>query len=390
MRVPPEGFTPALRAQWMACVMHDLLGLSTLSGAPALFSGYRSIVRHPALENARRALRNLRLLGVNIESDAHLQEAVMESRAWEEDHSSEDSYVEPPFEISTDPGTGFALRERVRRDDARRVAMLASLLGVLPHAAQDRAPADHARRFRFRVDGDAGPDVICDTHDIPSLPAAPATAPDKSDRAPVTVRLEDLENIARALDQEDAQDPTRVPRNFFNRLRSEQGEAVFSVLSPQGAELVRADTIALDGVSHMIGLPGAGKSTLIFLLVVFLARQGRRVTLLVPSIEFALALDGDFARYSIPTALLVGQSPDARKRHANRLAERIATLDSGGFGQTAPGADLLGTRCALAAFVSVPPWLRIPARSSSVHLRETSPGEERRQGRQGPDRDLPG
>ena len=174
MRVPPEGFIPALRAQWMACVMHDLLGLSALSGAPALFSGYRSIVRHPALQNARRALRNLRLLGVNIESETHLQEAVMEARAWEEEHSSEDSYVEPPFEISTDPGTGFALRERVRRDDARRVAMLASLLGVLPYAAQDRAPADHARRFRFRVDGDAGPDVICDTHDIPSPPAAPA------------------------------------------------------------------------------------------------------------------------------------------------------------------------------------------------------------------------
>jgi hypothetical protein len=48
---------------------------------------------------------------VNIESEAHLQEAVMEARAWEEAHGSEDSYVEPPFEISTDPGTGFALRE---------------------------------------------------------------------------------------------------------------------------------------------------------------------------------------------------------------------------------------------------------------------------------------
>jgi len=94
---------------------------------------------------------------------------------------------------------------------------------------------------------------------------------------------------------------------------------------------------------------------LIFLLVVLLARQGRRMTLLVPSIEFALALDADLARYSVPTALLVGQSPDARRSHATRLAERIATLDSGGFGQTAAGAELLGTRCALSGFVSVPP-----------------------------------
>jgi hypothetical protein len=385
MRVAPEGFTPALRAQWMACIMHDLLGLTTLSGAPALFSGYRSIVRHPALDGARKALRNLRLLGVNIESEAHLQEAVTEARAWEEDHSSEDSYVEPPFEISTDPGTGFAIRQRVRRDDPRRAAMLASLLGVLPYAAQDRVPADPARPFRFRVDGDAGPDVICDTHEIGSLPPTPAIAPDKTEREPIAVKLEDLENIARTLDEEDARNPTRVPRNFFTRLKSVQGEAVFSVLSPKGAGLDRVDTITLDGLSHMIGLPGAGKSTLIFLLVVFLARQGRRVTLLVPSIEFALALDGDFARYSIPTALLVGQSPDARKRHATRLAERIATLDSGGFGQTAPGAELLGTRCALAAFVSVPPpGFEYPHdRPPCISVRQAAVKKDGKEGKEG-------
>ena len=355
MRVAPEGYRPALRAQWMACVMHDILGLGSLAGAPALFSGYRSIVTHPTLAEARVALRNLRLLGVNIESEAHLQEAVTEARAWEEDHSSADDYVEPPFEISTDPGTGFAIRERVRRDDARRAGMLASLLEVLPHDLQKALPADHTRRFRFRVDGDSGPDVICDTREIATLPPPPRTAPEMHQRAPISVTIAELEGVARELDEEDARDPTRVPRNFFTRLRSEQGQAVFSVLSPQGAGLAPTDRIELDDVSHMIGLPGAGKSTLIFLLVILLARRGRRITLLVPSIEFALALDADLTRYAVPTALLVGQSPDARRRHATRLAERIATLDSAGFGQTAPGAELLGTRCALAGFVSVPP-----------------------------------
>ncbi|MGY3396453.1 hypothetical protein ACVWW6_009044 [Bradyrhizobium sp. USDA 3311] len=385
MRVAPDGFRPALRAQWMACVMHDILGLRSLAGAPALFSGYRSIVTHPALAEARIALRNLRLLGVNIESEAHLQEAVTEARAWEEDHSSADDYVEPPFEISTDPGTGFALRERVRRDDARRAGMLASLLGVLPHDVQKMPSADHNRRFRFRVDGDTGPDVICDTREIATLPPPPATAPVMRQRAPISVTIAELEAVARELDEEDARDPTRVPRNFFTRLRSEQGEAVFSVLSAQGAGLAPTDRIELDNVSHMIGLPGAGKSTLIFLLVVLLAREGRRVTLLVPSIEFALALDADLTRYSVPTALLVGQSPDARRRHATRLAERIATLDSAGFGQTAPGAELLGTRCALAGFVSVPPpgfdfpHDRPPCRS----LRQAAVNKDGKEGKEG-------
>src|SRR5262249_10805373 len=129
----------------------------------------------------------------------------------------------------------------------------------------------------------------------------------------------------------------------------------------------------------------AGKSTLIFLLVVFLARQGRRVTLLVPSIEFALALDADLARYSIPTALLVGQSPDARRSHATRLAERIATMDRGGFGQTAPGAELLGTRCALSAFVSVPPSaFEFPHdRPPCTSLRQASIKKDGKEGREG-------
>jgi hypothetical protein len=204
-------------------------------------------------------------------------------------------------------------------------------------------------------------------------------------RDPIVVTIAELEEIARALDEEDARDPTRVPRNFLIRLKSIEGDPVFSVLSPKGDQFAPDSAISLDGVSHMIGLPGAGKSTLIFLLVVLLARQGRRVTLLVPSIEFALALDADLARYSVPTALLVGQSPDARRSHAARLAERIATLDSGGFGQTAAGAELLGTRCALSGFVSVPPpSFEFPHdRPPCTSVRQASLKKDGKEGREG-------
>jgi hypothetical protein len=176
--------------------MHDILGMERLSGASALLSGYRSITGHPAIDSARIALRNLRLIGVNIESDAHLQEAVTEARVWEEDHAQDDDYSEPPFAISTDPGTGFAIRERVRRTDPRRQAMLQSLLRPLPQAPESRAAADHTRSFRFRADGDNGPDVICDTRSIASLRLGSEVAPDKSARAPIVVTIAALEEIA--------------------------------------------------------------------------------------------------------------------------------------------------------------------------------------------------
>ena len=220
MRRAPDTFIPALRVQWMACVMHDILGLKTLSGAPALLSGYRSITRHPALRVARPALRNLRLIGMNVESDAHLQEAVMEARAWEQDHASDEDYSEPPFEISTDPRTGFAIRERVGRTDRRRQAMLDTLVGMLPHDIETRIVADHTRSFRFRADGDSSPDVICDTRAIAALPPPPITAEVKTTRAQIVVTLAELEAIARTLDEEDARDVSRVPRNFLARLRS--------------------------------------------------------------------------------------------------------------------------------------------------------------------------
>ncbi|MEH2474515.1 hypothetical protein V1281_004302 [Nitrobacteraceae bacterium AZCC 2161] len=385
MREQPAGFVPALRAQWIACLMADVLGMDRLSAAPALLSGFRSVTHHPALRDARRALRNLRLIGVNIESDAHLQEAVMEARVWEEDHRSDDDYVEPPFEISTDPSTGFAFRERVGRTDIRRKGMLAALSGLLAHKQETRSAADPARSFRFKVDGDNGSDVICDTRAVSGLSPAPATAPDKPIRAPIDVTLADLEGIAGMLDAEDAADKSRSPKNFLTRLRSLDGEPVFTVLSPRAGKLEPTPRILLDGLSHMIGLPGAGKSTLIFLLVVLLARQGRRITLLVPSIEFALALDADLTRYGVPTALLVGQSPDARRRHATRLAERIATNEGGSFGQTAPGAELLGTRCALSGFVSVPPpSFEFPHdRPPCTSLRQASIKKDGEEGREG-------
>jgi hypothetical protein len=385
MRDAPEYFVPALRAQWIACVMFDILSLKKLFGAPALLSGYRSVTRHPALSGAAVALRNLRLLGVNIESDAHLQEAVTEARAWEEEHALDDDYAEPPFEISTDPSTGFAIRERTPPTDTRRRAMREALLQVMPQSVDGRTAADPARAFRFRVGGDSGPDVICDTRSISVLPAPPVPAPERDARSPIHVTLGELEEIARTLDEEDLAEPGRVPRNYLTRLRALDGNAVFSVLSPNGPKLDQTGTISLDGVSHMIGLPGAGKSTLIFLLIVLLARQGRKTTLLVPSIEFALAIEADLSRYAVPTALLVGQSPDARRRHATRLAERIATMDGGGFGQTAPGAELLGTRCALSGFVSVPPpGFEFPHdRPPCASLRQVALKKDGKEGREG-------
>lgn len=49
MRKPPDDFDHTLRVQWVCAALHAFLGKHELTGAPALLSGYRSVLRHPAV-----------------------------------------------------------------------------------------------------------------------------------------------------------------------------------------------------------------------------------------------------------------------------------------------------------------------------------------------------
>ncbi|WP_204267448.1 hypothetical protein, partial [Enterobacter roggenkampii] len=87
---------------------------------------------------------------------------------------------------------------------------------------------------------------------------------------------------------------------------------------------------------------GTGKTTLIKLALAWLDRQEYHVVVLVPSIENALNTLADLAHYGVEAGLLMGQSPDTRRRHAAKLAERIASLDeTRGFGRSVFGAELM-------------------------------------------------
>jgi ABC-type cobalamin transport system ATPase subunit len=48
-----------------------------------------------------------------------------------------------------------------------------------------------------------------------------------------------------------------------------------------------ATEIDLTEIKHLIGLPGAGKTRLLYRLATWVARQGRRACFLFPSIEVA-------------------------------------------------------------------------------------------------------
>ncbi|MGF6430868.1 MULTISPECIES: pPIWI_RE_Z domain-containing protein [Bradyrhizobium] len=369
MRKPPDDFDHALRVQWVCAALHAFLGKHELAGAPALLSGYRSVLRHPAVARIAQAAFQLRQMGVSLVSDAALRDAITDWSNWEVENRGKGDYVEPPFKIDLDARMSFHLR--VRTDDPGYVAMVKALTRPLPDKLWNIPQVDVSRPFRVPMDiSGLGEPLVVDATDLDGkLPDTPRRDFVRDRDGGIAISFVEIERIAEELDDIDTASPERIPGNFRARLRDDAGNPIFTLLSPKGGSLSATDQVELSGVKHMIGLPGAGKSTLILLMVVALARRGLRIVLLLPSIEASLNYVAELERYGIEPALVVGQSADSRQRHARKLAERIAAGDdTGGMGRTAPGAELLSVNCALAGFLSDPdphvqfPHMRPPCR----------------------------
>lgn len=147
MRSSPATFDRALRVQWVCAAFHHFLGRRELRGAPALLSGYRSIVDHPALTSFSLPAFNLRQMGISIVSDATLREAISDWATWEAENRLSPDYVEPPFAITLDDRLSFSLR--VRENDPAYVSMINALSVPLPDRTWQKSTADVDRPFKI-------------------------------------------------------------------------------------------------------------------------------------------------------------------------------------------------------------------------------------------------
>jgi len=123
----------------------------------------------------------------------------------------------------------------------------------------------------------------------------------------------------------------RVGLNIFNQQRS---------------ELMDSQSLTLDGMIHLVGMVGAGKSTLMDILAVCLARRGQHVTLVVGDVMSALQHAELFDMLGLRAAPILGQSN--RERHLRRLHRASSdTATPEALGLDHPGFRWLSTACAL-------------------------------------------
>ncbi len=122
-----------------------------------------------------------------------------------------------------------------------------------------------------------------------------------------------------------------------------------SLMPLAGDRFVESGTLDLDGLTHLLGIVGAGKSTLRDVLTVHVVvKLGLRVTLVVGDVAEALKLVELFGVHGVRAAPVIGAG--TRVRHAERLHRRLAGRgEPGVLGHVDAGFDHLGTSCALAA-----------------------------------------
>lgn len=218
-------------------------------------------------------------------------------------------------------------------------AQLATLPGFDVDAPEPAGPGQHRFIERRRPTSVTIPDEAiqppAEPHDLTAIPVAT--------HAPLTVALDELAGVAQWMDKE-ARSRGMKDGNWQGRLADLQ----LDVLAANGSEFVPSDTLTLDGLVHLVGMVGAGKSTLMTLIAVWAHKKKLRTTLIVGDVAEQLSLTAMLRRLGLSATPVLGGS--TRERHAARLHRRLATKRPESLlAHDDPGFDDLSTACPLDA-----------------------------------------
>lgn len=326
MRALPKLWPKHERIQW-GCVLMQLLGEDSLAHLHVLLAGLRSIEQSAQAASLEQAIQTARIILGDLLTKNAVQNAVYDFIAEAEHKSYRIDPVSLTFTPEYDLDANILEAEQTLRSG---LELKRHHLTIADSNKDLVVELDKDTRIPIRLRGLQFPEI--QQHDLARRP-----------KGPIQVCFNDLEKLAEELDAEDVRQdrPSQFWVTRINLIRLQH---------TTGSGLDDTDLLDLTGLKHLIGLPGSGKSTLIALLCILLARQKRRIAVFFTSIEVAREYLETLRRYDTHVALLMGRSGDTHRRHANRMAELIASEGQGGFGHTRPGVELFAGSCPLPAF----------------------------------------
>jgi hypothetical protein len=200
---------------------------------------------------------------------------------------------------------------------ARRFTVYDAALGALPPFASNPLPRAQAGSYRFmdrrrRTSVTVTQELVLDPadgHDIAMGRPGPG--------GPCTIPLAELAEVAQWMDAQEGR--RRLPKGDWERRLS---ELRLDTRTADGGSFAASEELVLDQLTHLVGMVGAGKSTLMTLIAVWAHQRGLRTTLVVGDVAEQLHLTELFRSLGLTAALVQGHT--TREQHAQRLHRRLA------------------------------------------------------------------
>ncbi|WP_134666154.1 MULTISPECIES: signal recognition particle [unclassified Amycolatopsis] len=261
-----------------------------------------------------------------------------------------EAYLRVPEEIRGYRLTGIDSTPEPREPSraADRFDVYEALLTTPPAFARQPLPLAEPGEYEFyvrdrRYSVTFPPELLADLpgpigHDLDGLPPCGGT--------PVEVTWAQLEDAAAKMDAIEQNLPGK-PNHWTHRL----GRVQLLIRDDARGEFVEPEDerLRVDRLMNLVGMVGAGKSTLRDILAFWAATEtGRRITIVVGDVAETLAIVNQFTRLGVDAAPVLGHS--TRERNLERLHRRMASAGAETMlGHDHPSFDYLSSACPLDA-----------------------------------------
>ncbi|GAB2691838.1 pPIWI_RE_Z domain-containing protein [Kitasatospora kifunensis] len=273
----------------------------------------------------------------------HLLWTLRRRRAW---HQALETYLALPERMRAYlvPEGGGPARPLSPTVVSERLAVYDAALATLPGFARRRLDLAPVGRSTF-IERRRPASVTFPPELRPDLaPGHDLAAPRFGGGASIRLTRAELAETARWMDRTELAADTAKRGHWEGRL----AELRLAPRSADGRDFTDSDELLLDGMLHLVGMVGAGKSTLMTLIAVWAARQGMRTTLVVGDVAEQLRLSALLRDLGLSATPVLG--PTTRETHVQRLHRRLAArgLDNL-LDHDDPGFDDLSTVCVVDA-----------------------------------------
>ncbi|MCX5428427.1 hypothetical protein OHU11_12145 [Streptomyces sp. NBC_00257] len=227
---------------------------------------------------------------------------------------------------------------------ADRFAVYDEALAQLPGFAGTALPQAEAGEHRFMDRRHRRTSVTIPEELVQEpFPGHPLAAERPATAAPLLAPLTELADVAQWMDAEEQRRGLKAG-NWAGRLDSLE----LDTRAEDGMRFEKADTLVLDGLTHLVGMVGAGKSTLMTLLAVWAHQHQLRITLVVGDVAEQLTLTELFRALGLSAAIVQGGT--TRPQHTQRLHRRLAARGAHSLlAHTGSAFEHLSTACPLDA-----------------------------------------